>query len=464
MEKYCIFIEPDGLYCRADKALVPEVAEALAYEKEVARPGQFSTKIKRQKAYFIDRRNGLFLLGLLDRVKKHLKARGIEYIIVGLEQKDVPQGIECDPMLEGIELREDQQELISTVRERMRGVIVSPTGSGKTIMALGVISMWPHARSLILVHRLDILKQFEQRAGQYLPNLDVQVVSGGSGGKREPLKGQLVCATIQSISKYPTEDVLNKFDITVCDECHHVCNRESRFGQFMQSNLAPVKIGFTATVPPERDRLLAMEGILGPVIGRLTIGQGQEMGIIAKPYVTLVPIPFDPAIGELRIYREIYQQGIVNSRVRNVRIIKLALERASRRMTSLTVVKDIAHGEELDKYAKELGLSSIFINGATPGAMRSEIKYQLANKRVWNVICTDVWREGIDIPTLNCIIVAGAWKSPLLTNQSIGRGMRTSPGKTRMEIIDFLDPYRILAQHCIFRFTVYAENGWLNPA
>jgi len=461
MEKACIFIEPDGLYCRADRALVPEVAEALAYEKEIARPGQFSTKIKRQTAYFIDRRNGLFLFGLLDRVKKHLKARGIEYIIVGMEHKDVPSGIECRPLLEGIELREDQKELISMVRGQMRGVIVSPTGSGKTIMALGVISMWPHARSLILVHRLDILKQFEQRAQQYLPNHDLQVISGGG---REPLKGQLVCATIQSISKYPTEDVLNKFDITICDECHHVCNRESRFGQFMQSNLAPVKIGFTATVPPERDRLLAMEGILGPVIGRLTIGQGQKLGIIAKPFVTLVPLPYDSEIGEIRNYREVYQRGVVESRVRNVRITKLALERASRGLTSLSVVKEVAHGEELARYADELGLSTIFINGATPGVMREEIKKQFNDKKVWNVICTDVWREGVDIPTLNCIIVAGAWKSALLTSQSIGRGMRTSPGKTRMEIIDFLDPYRILAQHAIFRFTVYAESGWLNLA
>lgn len=453
-----INIEPDGLYCRADKALIPYVAEALQYDKDVARPGQWGTKVKRQPAYFIDRRNGLFLYGLLERVASHLTAKGVQFNVEGHGNVDLPPGPVQAPALTGITLRPDQEELVYRVRDFMRGVIVSPTGSGKTITALGVVSLWPNARSLILVHRLDILKQFEQRAALYLPHIDVQVISGG---QRPALQGQLICSTVQTFSKYPIKETLDRFDVTICDECHHVSDRKGQFGLFMQRNLAPVKVGFTATVPVLRDKLLAMEGILGPVIGELTVQEGQEMGIIAKPYVTLVPVPYQAHIGDYRKYRDLYEHGIVNNRARNVRITKLVLERASRGLTSLSIVKEVQHGHNLVDYAHQLGLSSVFIHGGTVGQDRDAVKAALTSKQVWNVICTDVWREGVDIPTLDCIIMAGAGKSELQTVQGVGRGMRTAPGKERVEIIDFLDPYRYLARHAIKRITVYAEKGWL---
>ena len=185
------------------------------------------------------------------------------------------------------------------------------------------------------------------------------------------------------------------------------------------------------------------------------------MGIIAKPYVTLINVPYQGDIGDHRKYRDLYELGIVHNRARNVRITKLALERASRGLTSLTIIKEVAQGHNLMDYAHQLGLACQFVHGTVPGTVRDQAKEALSSKRVWNVICTDVWREGIDIPTLDCVIMAGAGKSELQTLQGVGRALRTAPGKEQVEIIDFLDPYRYLARHAVKRLSVYVDKGWL---
>lgn len=452
-----ITIEPDGLYCKADIELIASIAEILKFERKVSIPSQFGTKIVRKPAYFIDRRTGRFLSGLLERVSKQLAAQKIQCVLDVNAYSDSPPGPTVAPSLQGLTLRPDQVKLASSVRRFAQGVIVSPTGSGKTITALGIISQWPQAKTLILVHRRDIVKQFAERAAKHLPDVELQVISGGN----QNLTGQIVCSTIQSIIKYPIKDIIDYFDITICDECHHVSDRKGMYGKFMSRNLSPIKIGFTATLPTDREKLLAMEGLLGPVIGELSLEESQNLGIIVKPFVTLVPIPFDLNIGELRKYRYIYTKGIVENRGRNARIIKAARSRAYKGKTSLIIITEVNHGSTLLSIAHKLGLNAEFVQGAAKSQDRDHIKAMLDKKDVDSVICTNVWKEGIDIPTVGAIILAGGGKSAIQLMQGVGRGLRTAEGKDSAEIIDFLDPYRYLAEHAVARISVYVEKGWL---
>jgi superfamily II DNA or RNA helicase len=87
------------------------------------------------------------------------------------------------------------------------------------------------------------------------------------------------------------------------------------------------------------------------------------------------------------------------------------------------------------------------------------VKEALQAKEIKCVIATTVWREGINIPSLGCIINACGGKSEIVTLQAIGRGLRTSEGKDRILVVDFLDPYKYLAQHAIMRIQTYVETG-----
>jgi superfamily II DNA or RNA helicase len=67
----------------------------------------------------------------------------------------------------------------------------------------------------------------------------------------------------------------------------------------------------------------------------------------------------------------------------------------------------------------------------------------------------------VNIPSLDCVIFASGGKSDIATLQGIGRGLRTTDEKKTFVIVDFLDPYRFLAQHTIQRLRIYVENNCL---
>jgi DNA repair protein RadD len=105
---------------------------------------------------------------------------------------------------------------------------------------------------------------------------------------------------------------------------------------------------------------------------------------------------------------------------------------------------------------------SQIVTGATDNNLREEIKTTLKNKDILCVIVTSVWREGINIPSLDCVINAVGGKSDIMVLQNVGRGLRTDEGKEEILIVDFLDPYQFLAQHSIERLRIYNDMGILN--
>jgi len=71
------------------------------------------------------------------------------------------------------------------------------------------------------------------------------------------------------------------------------------------------------------------------------------------------------------------------------------------------------------------------------------------------------WAEGVNIRSLDCIIIAGSGKSINALIQKIGRGLRRTDTKTKATIIDCLDNGKYIADHCVARLKVYSEKGWL---
>ena len=87
-----------------------------------------------------------------------------------------------------------------------------------------------------------------------------------------------------------------------------------------------MRIGFTATVHTDKEKLLSLEGLIGPVIDEVTINEGVKNNILAKPKLTLLPVKFNEGYNRLS-YREIYRRCIVNNRYRNKAIVKYAIEK-----------------------------------------------------------------------------------------------------------------------------------------
>lgn len=361
------------------------------------------------------------------------------------------------PAIKGIDFRNDQLELIERAVSIQRGVIKSPTGSGKTVIAGGVISQFINHKILFLCHSLSIVRQTVSKFKLY-GFKRVQMIGGG---QEKSLKGDIIVSTIQSFCKIPVEDYCSYFDLIIIDEAHHVRASDSQYGTVLQNMITYPRLGFTATLSDLRESQLVLEGLVGSVIGELTLDEGIEEGILSKPIIKLINVPDHLRLSS-KGYHTIYDAGVVNNKRRNRLIIREAQSHLDQGRTVLIMIKELEHGKNLVEIFKALGIRGVqFVRGATDVQLRERIKRLFNNKKIKVVISSSVWREGIDIPTLDVIINASGGKSEIPTLQAIGRGLRKAKGKTKVIIVDFLDPYRYLAEHSIQRVQIYNREKWI---
>jgi superfamily II DNA or RNA helicase len=448
----------DSIHCRANKVARQLIKSKLKYKKNLFKRKVFGSEIVEKTQHLITGRDGtagLFLTGLLPKVKSK------KIIVIGNNniEKLSPS---TSPHLKSITFREDQLSAINSAKSLQRGIIVAPTGSGKTIIAAGLMSVYSKYRILFLCHTIDLLNQTSDELKKF--NMDHFILGGGHKVNWKNIFKKESCillSTINSLAKVK-QDWHTFFDVTIVDEVHHCSKENSQYGEAMLKNLCPVKIGFTATLPSNSYEKLVVEGFFGPVIHELTLKEGKDIGIIAKAAVNLVPVPFDIRIqSKSRTYAEYYHNGIVLNKRRNQLIIKISKKNAEKNSITLIIVDKIAHGKELQKMFKKHKLNVPFVQGEEKSLFRLKIKTGLRNGKEKIAICTKVWKEGINIPELNTIIFACGMKEEKSIKQAMGRGLRTSKIKSKIKLIDFMDPYRYLAEHSVLRYQIYKKLKWV---
>jgi superfamily II DNA or RNA helicase len=439
----------DPIHCKADKDSVDVVKNLLSFKKQWAKRTRFGTTMESYMAKLVSR-NGEFLSGHLSRIIQQHP----EIEIIGEFERVEPT---TKPHLKGITPRKDQLQLVDQAVESQRGILLSPTGSGKTIVAMLLFSRYPSKKILFLCHNISIIEQTATELKKF-GFQEPQILGGGKSNFKKSAK--ITLSTIQTFVKIDPEKFVCFFDILMVDEAHHV--GAAQYKKVLESSLAPMRIGLTATMPEGREKILLMEGLLGPIIGEVTVQQGVKEKILAKPKIKLIPIPYAASIGEYYKYPDIYRSGIVENRTRNRLILEEIKQRIEKGETTLVMVKEIAHGDNLVKMAEDLfGLDVVFIQGKTEEENRQLIQKTLDKKIIKCVVCTAIWREGVNIKSLNTVILALGGKSAIQTAQALGRGLRTAKGKTKVRLTDFLDPYKYLAQHSVARVSLYVKNGWL---
>jgi superfamily II DNA or RNA helicase len=244
--------------------------------------------------------------------------------------------------------------------------------------------------------------------------------------------------------------------------CHHISSLKPKAGYYkvLTSLIAPIKYGFTATTQKESEAAFALEALIGPVIGETTMQQSISSERLAIPTLKLIAVePLD--LREIHGYQNIYQKAIVEYRKRNRLIIETAKELNDQGQSVLIYINKLEHGERLLDIAERMNFNLLFIRGETEDQERENARTALNDKKIMTVVATVVWKEGVNIRTLDCIIMAGGGKKELSLIQSVGRGLRRTEEKTTALFIDFLDIGRYLSEHCVSRLTTYSKFGWL---
>ena len=419
----------------------------LEYTAVYYQQGRFCKEKMTYKKSIVSKK-GRILGGLVPIVKAHCDKAGIGCEVGQINQKYPTFE---DKNLPGITLRPDQERLVQAAIKHHRGVLVSGTGTGKSIIIASIINKYPNAKVLLLAHNKSLIEQL------YKTLISFNIDAGRLTGVRKELNHRVIVATIQSVKKY-TE----KADIIIIDEAHHIAKEKSKYAKLLVNSSASIKIGMTATPQTEGEGYFTQCGCLGPVLDEVSFEEAKEKDLMIPVKLRFLRTPLNDEILKIRAYQEFIEKGICKNNRRNSMIIKTVLGYIEQDKSSMIIVTNTDHGKALQKMAQDVhGLTIPFVYGSTPMDEREQIKKDLNKKVIKSVIASVVWIEGVNIPSLNVIMLASGGKKESALLQKIGRGTRNDAGKDEIIIVDFIDMHKHFIMQLANRLCVYSDRGWL---
>jgi superfamily II DNA or RNA helicase len=449
-------LNPSDAVCNhaAYKALLPY----FSWESQVWIQGPFAKTAKKYREHCFHSHEKIknfyyFPAGLIDKAIRVFEEKKFPYKVTSKGFMEAS----TDPEMPGLKLRDNQIKAIAAATRAGRGIIQAATASGKTIISYGIFQAYLQAnegeKCLFLAHTIDLVKQ----AAKQFRDLGAKV---GIWQGKERTDGDIICSTIQTLSKIDLREYQEKFICLIVDEVHHCASFDGKYFSVIQDSFTVARFGVTATLPNKPEGILAAEALLGPVIDSYSISDGIKDGILSKPKIFFVPYDGSHFMGDMKSYKDIYEKNIVRNVSRNKKIARMAISFEKKGESSLIFVRHIDHGERLSKILKEMDCEHLWVHGKSEKDERVLVKETLEKKKVKVVICSTIWNEGISIKSLNNCILAGGGKDEKMVLQVVGRGTRVDEGKNTVNIWDFLDPQKYLSQHCIERMIVYRDQGW----
>lgn len=323
-----------------------------------------------------------------------------------------------------------------------RGIIVSATGTGKTILsALDVRQVAPK-RMLFIVHREQILDR-AMRDYERVLDCDPQDLGKLTGNERTSDR-RYVFATVQSLSKPeslaqfgPTD-----FDYILIDEVHKA-GAES-YKRLLDHFDPEFFLGMTAT--PERTDGINIFGLFDfnvPYEIRLQEALEEEM---LCPFHYYGVSDYTDSHGQVITDTADLGKLVSNERIEYVLQAIKKYGHAGRPVKGLIFC---SRTEEAQAISAELNartlhgklLRTVALTGRASIEERESVVEQLEAGELDYIVTVDIFNEGIDIPSVNQVVMLRQTKSSIIFAQQLGRGLRKDAGKDFLVVIDFIGNY-----------------------
>lgn len=331
-------------------------------------------------------------------------------------------------------LRLDQEAAISEMLPHDTGVLCAPTAFGKTVTAASMIAR-RGVNTLVLVHRTELLKQWQERL-QALLGVGKEVV-GKIGGGKAKLTGKIDIAVMQSLSRQgEVNPMVEEYGHVIVDECHHV--GAASFDAILKQTKAKYVLGLTAT-PIRRDGqqpIIFMQ--CGPIrhTAARPVGAPQDLEVVTHSRHGRIDLPQDAGIQD--VFR-----NLANDRARTFAIAAEVRDAVSEGRKVLVLTERTEHLDAIKVELDNLQLLPFVLHGRMSRKQRTALLADLDGlppdaPRV--LLSTGkLIGEGFDHPPLDTLVLAMpiSWQGTL--QQYAGRLHREHASKTDVRIIDFID-------------------------
>lgn len=345
-------------------------------------------------------------------------------------------------------LRLYQKHAVNALLSNRRGIIKIPAGGGKTVIMAAAIR--------------ELMDKFNYPYRVlWLANTREQCDQARAALAKFEIEGAIVrCAAGGWRGEEP--------ELLVVDECHHAAADE---WADIISRARGIRWGMSATPHRHDDRAGLVYEMIGPIVFHLRHDELTNDGHLSKGNVIMHEVyrysVLSPDEADKEAQREIEQEakrlfdsrikrypwldkeetlrrctwqaasriGITENLGRNIKIKSLANQCMDEGRSTLVLVGTIEHGEYLSKGIE----GSEVVSSKVGKKARASMIERTRSGELRCMIATSLADEGMDIPRLSALVMAGGGRSSAKTEQRAGRVLRTFAGKTEAVIHDFHD-------------------------
>lgn len=464
----------------AEDSVVQQISDIFTFDVPNAK---FTPAYKRGiwdgKIRMYDRRAGEINAGLFWSIADFCKSKGIELI-----ERDSPYGLpsqanqigDMSEWIESLDLpfspRDYQMDAFLHATRKKRCVLLSPTGSGKSLM-IYMLMRWyldNHDRSvLLIVPTTSLVEQMYADFEDYGYDVDNEVHRIYSG-KDKVTQKRVVVTTWQSVYKLGPKWFEN-FGCIFGDEVHGFKSK-SLSAIMNKSYNAEYRFGTTGTLDGTQVHQLVLEGLFGPVKRVTTTAALQAKNELAALDIDVIQLGYSSKDKE-PINHATYQEEIdflVSHSRRNNFIRNLALSLDGNTLVLFNLVEK--HGKVLRELIEdriEEGRSLFYVSGEIKTKDREQIR-GIVEKQTNSIVLASLgtFSTGINIKNIHNIIFASPSKAQIRILQSIGRGLRMSDDGRTTHLYDIADDLRLKSHskpnytltHCGERIRIYKSESF----
>ena len=408
-----------------------------------------------------------FPTGLLEMAEDFLKFYNLEYKL-----DDKRNWVSLDNPLPTSHYtpRYYQQEALDIAIKKGRGGLRLSTGAGKTALAAFLTAKY-NTQTMVYVIGKDLLYQFHREFSKIL-NQEIGIIGDG----KCDIKQINICSmwtaaksfnikkvslddedwspevkSVKNVDKEKIKKAIGKTQLTIYDEAHFLAT-DTLQSIYKASKKCAHHYSMSGTLFRDDGADLLLESVSGKKIYDLSASKLIDEGFLVPPKIIFFETPIYPQKLK-KHYQSVYKKYVVENEVRNDMIEECTRKLINKGRKVLILVRQIAHGKDLYNRLQDLPL--YFVTGEVDGNIRDQVKQEFENGDLKCLIASSVFDIGVDLPTLDALVLAGSGKGSVRTLQRIGRVIRKAPGKDNAIVVDFIDNAPYLNKHSAARIATY---------
>ena len=401
------------------------------YEKKI-RMGFFIGKTPKKLNLYTTEGNDIIIpYGLKQPILDTLDKKGIKYQV---NEKHAINELKI-ALNETIALRDYQKLAVSEILKHDNGILISPAGSGKTLMALSMIKDRPY-KTLWITHTHELLMQ-SYRTAKRLYNNSLGKITEGKVDIQD-----ITFATIQTLAKLDLSLYKDTFTQIIVDECHRATGTPTKLKQFytvVNSLNAKYKYGVTATLfEKENEMSITPIYLIGKKLHEVKIENVKRVTATHEVVVLDTPTSSEYLKPDRTLDYAKMVDYIVYNGDRNERVVSELVKYYNNYNIVLSIRND--HLDIIQFMLQELGYSSHKLTGAESKKVRQQVLSDYEQGKIHYLLSNyQLSKEGLDLPiadTLHMVFPIGD-KTTLI--QSAGRVERLYNGKVSSRVVDYYD-------------------------